>query len=93
MALTVDPSLFDDYPDISDIGQAARFLQALRSSMKLEDVPPSFLSESCIQQLLRENPMYYVNLARCHADSRTAGLEDTRMFICFSSIAFMHSCI
>ncbi|KAK0464793.1 uncharacterized protein EV420DRAFT_1638358 [Desarmillaria tabescens] len=67
MALTVHPSLFKDYPDISDFENASRFLQALRMSMKLEDAPPSFLSTKCIQQLLRENPMYYVNLERRHA--------------------------
>ncbi|KAK0485313.1 hypothetical protein EDD18DRAFT_1467222, partial [Armillaria luteobubalina] len=77
MTLTMDLSLFDAYPDISDFEQASRFLKTLRSSMKLEDVPPSFLSESCIQRLLRENPMYYVNLARRHADGRLAELEDT----------------
>ncbi|KAK0485287.1 hypothetical protein EDD18DRAFT_1467200 [Armillaria luteobubalina] len=85
MAHIVDLSILDDYPYLSDFEQASRFLKTLRSSMKLEDVPPSFLSESCIQRLLRENPMYYVNLARRHADGRLAEFEDTPLLCPYSS--------
>ncbi|KAK0185735.1 hypothetical protein F5146DRAFT_1144243 [Armillaria mellea] len=77
MVFIADPSLFKEHPSVSDFNKASRFLRALRSSIKLEDVPSSFFSESCIQQLFRENPMYYINLARSHARRQIFEFEDT----------------
>ncbi|PBK97977.1 hypothetical protein ARMGADRAFT_961799 [Armillaria gallica] len=93
MALTVDPSLFEDHPSISTIEKASRFLQVLRSSMKLEDAPSSFLSEKCIQKLLQENPMYYTNLIRCHAHRTFSELEDTPLLCPYpSKLIWEESC-
>ncbi|KAK0222100.1 hypothetical protein IW262DRAFT_1296691 [Armillaria fumosa] len=79
------PKGWFSYLSGSDLNKASRFLKALRSSIKLEDVPSSLLSESCIQQLLRENPMYYVNLARSHARRKIFELENTPLLYPYPS--------
>ncbi|KAK0485286.1 hypothetical protein EDD18DRAFT_1335967 [Armillaria luteobubalina] len=85
MTFIFDPSPFEDYPRIPNIEKASRFLQALRSSMKLEDVPSSFLSQECIQRLLQENPTYYTNLVRCHYRRTLSELDDTPLLCPYPS--------